>query len=337
MNSINDTQQQIIVSRADVQSWNESLESFQYSLFQLKEWVDSVSDSKRKPFFLNLFYKDELVGKICGVISNEKPLLGKLMYCFSGPAYKYPKNEELYKNCLEALVYYAKSKKYSRVYIDFWDSQWREPVYSELYKTIEWHEYVLELLNGEKYEIRSKDIRRKVRTAQSAGVEFGISFNSEMVGKLFEFMEYTRFFRLKKNRKSYNLINVPYVTRSSLEKLLLSKKAICHFAHQNGDIHYISLSLLNNGRVYGLLNGADEIGYTLSLPASSISGIFNDEVSYLNFGASVEDRQDNLNLDVFKRKMGAVPHSVYVFRSNYLKQPQKILYSMYSFIRALLR
>lgn len=325
------------VKQADVHSWNEELEKLHYSLFQLREWIESVSTDKRVAIFLDFFHKDELVGKICGIITQESLLKGRLLYCFSGPAFKYPDDGELYKQCLEALVFFAYCQKCSRVYVDFWDSQWDKPVRSNIFKTIEWQEYAVGLLNGEKYEIHSKNIRKKIRSAQSAGVEIGLDNNPDLIDKLFEFMEFTRIHRARKNRKKYKLINVNYVTKSSLKKLLETKKAICHFGHLNGDIHYISFSIMNKERLYGLLNGADEKGYELGLPAFTISGMFKDDVRYVNFGASIEDKHDNANLDAFKRKMGAVPHSVYVFKTNYLRQPQKTLCSVYSFTRSLLR
>lgn len=327
----------VTIKQADVHIWNEELEKLHYSLFLLREWIESVSSDKHVAIYLDFFHKDELVGKICGIIIQESLLKGRLLYCFSGPAFKYPDDGELYKECLEALVLFANRQKCSRVYVDFWDSQWDKPVCSKLYKTIEWQEYAVGLLNGEKYEIHSKNIRKKIRSAQSAGFETGMDNNPDLIDKLFEFMEYTRIIRARRNRKNYNLINVNYVTKSSLKKLLQTKKAICHFGHQNGDIHYISFSIVNKERVYGLLNGADEKGYELGLPAFTISGMFGDEVRYVNFGASIADEQDNANLDAFKRKLGAVSHSVYVFRTKYLRQPQKSLYSVYSFAQSLLR
>ncbi len=337
MESTINMEQNVIIKNANIQSWNDDLERFHYSLLQLREWVESVLTAKREPFFLDFFYNDELIGKICGIISNETPLLGKLLYCYSGPAFKYADNHDLYRQCLDALVVYAKSKKCSRIYVDFWDSKWDKPVSSTYYKSIEWREFVVSLSKGETYEIHSKDIRRKIRSAKTAGVEIDVCYDSKMVDQLFKFMELTRQRREQKNRKGYNFINMRFVTPASLKKMLESRKAITHFAHMNGDIHYISTSIFNNGCFYGLFNGADENGYKLGLPCYTIAGMFDDGVKYLNFGAAIPDKKDNEYLEEFKRKMGAVPRSVFVYRTKYIRQPQKSLYTIYMFVKSLMR
>jgi hypothetical protein len=319
----------IVVREASKVNWNESLEGYDFSIFQIKEWLESIETKKTRPVFLDIVNGDETIAKISGIITRQTTQFGKVLYFYSGPALKKGANEEQYNNCLEAVIPYAKKHRCSMVLMDYMDSKQRTKPTSIHFKYQYTKEYIADLANDYKTHKPGSGLKQKLKKAAMADVIFKKDNAAELLEVLIKLQHTTKKVRLNKKRNDYNPFIFDCVNKESLLKLIHSGKAAFHYVIKNNDIHYISMDMEHNNKSYGLYNGADAYAYENGIPAWAITQsalkYMDEGFQYLNLGATAYYREDSIHLANFKQQLGGKPANVCIMKTDFLIFPYKLI------------
>ncbi len=320
----------IFAKITDSTGWNDDLTKYKYSLFHLKEWVESVANPDLTPIYIDIFENESKIGKIAGLIVSEKKwLYGRQLFFYSGPSIIYV-DKLINEKCISAIYNFAVNNGFSRVFLFPLDSKSPESIDLPFLKKYQYFEYVLKLKNEYLHHKHGSGIQKKLNLALKANTEFHKSETPiEDMLLMVKMMEKTKQLRLQKSRKDYKLFSIMYVNLKTLYKLIHNKLGVVYYSLNNGEKHFVTLSLEHNNQVYGLYNGTDEFGYKNGLPgfmATKLAHYYmRNGADYFNLGASLDNKEDEYHLSNFKKQIGCIPQPVFTYKSDYLVNPQKTM------------
>jgi hypothetical protein len=321
------------VKRVTAGEFVENLSAFKYSMFLLPQWINNVSDNGKNALYLDIYYKDELVGKISGLIMRS-PFLNKEVYFYSEPALK-EYNSPVLSACYRAIASYAKNSRFTRITSSFLDQKSgifpNDDCGLRIKPTFE---YIIQLRSDYKNFVPGRSLKDKIKKAEKAKTEFCISNSPEMVDSLIQMLDETFKIRTNKHRSKYNILNYKNVNRESLKSLVRSGKAVFYYAKNEGVINYISLTLEIEKRAYGLYTGTNQFGYSNGLPGwmEKMRTERYEQLgfNYINLGGIPHQIGDKSNLIEFKTQVGCTPFPVYIAQSAFLCYPEKLLNDFYN-------
>jgi hypothetical protein len=321
--------QKIIVHEVADSNWNDSLEGYHYSIFHIREWLESVRTEKTLPVYLDIYLGEKIIAKISGIFTYDSIHPGRILYFYSAPAMHQDAPEAGYGPCLDALIPFARANGCNLVLISFLDSKQRTAPDSRFFKLIKTQEFILDLKGGYPSHKPGSGLKKKLNLAQQANTMFVKDSSPQWLDVLFNLLETTKKERLLKKRRDYDPLSFKAVTRESLLKLIHSGKGVFHIAQNHGAVHYLSLELVHNGKGYGLYNGTDLFGYQNGLPAWTITRsaieFIQEGAEYLNLGGTISTREDGEKLAHFKKQLGAIPADVYVLKSDFIRFPYRLI------------
>jgi len=315
------------IQRTTLSEYSSAILQYNPSLFITPQWMEAVTTKNKKVLYLNIFYNNELIGKIAGLMFRNLTF-NKELYFYSEPALK-SNYSELLSQCLQSLVHYAKSHRFTRVSFGYLDQQSSEIPIVDGLKIKKTHEFVLQLQNEYKNFIPGNNFNIKLKKAAKINPEFSSSRDPEMVIRMISLLKETHSIRKNKNRHDYDLLSYNFVTERSLCKLVESGAAVFYYTKIKDQIHFISLCLEIDNRAYELYNGANAFGYANGLTGWMIKmrvekysqlGFY-----YFNLGGIPHEHGDKENLSGFKLQAGSTPKQVYLAQSEFLCLPEKLI------------
>jgi hypothetical protein len=319
------------------ETWSETLNEYNYSLFITHAWVESLTNSTKKPIYLDFFSGDTGIAKIAGFSFDSGLFWQRKLLFYAGPALKSNLPETSADKCIDALLRYAKKYRYSRVVLLSYDYP---------YSSINWKmlglsersEFIIDLLQEK--ETINKSISRESKRLITRAIEYGFVFkescSSEMTGHLIKLMQETKRIRLSKGYGDYNYFYFPGFNQQSLENLV--RKEVIHFytVEKDSEIYAVQAVMQDNQKAYALFIGVNAEGYRFGVPSfidySIISLLRNNHYKYLNFGG-VPTQKTHQGLIHFKKSLGAKQQFSSYGSTNFLVFPYTLLNPVVRMIR----
>lgn len=321
--------QEITVRSAAKGTWNSDLTTLKFSLFHLREWVESANNENSRSIFLDFWQGNTLIAKSAGlVLLEKKKTLGKQLFFFAPPS-TFDGLPETMSACLDALARYARKNNYSRIKQFPFDSKTNNAFEAKKYNVSGFTEYILKLDDEYQHFKPGQDLKKKLRLAEKAETEFHVSSNIAHLDLLIDLMHETQKRRMERDHEHYNLFAFKNVTLESLRYLIEQKVAVLYYSLNNGNIHYLTLSLEFGNKAYGLYTGADSFAYQHGLPGFMATKLaqhyLNRGYSYFNIGTNISNKNEDVNISNFKKQIGCVAVDVYCAHSQFLTFPQTII------------
>jgi len=316
------------VNEVDADTYNQNLDSYKYSLFNTTEWVLSTKNESNKALFLEIRQGDEIIGKICGIDFQPKGMKERMLYFYAGPALK-EWNEDVFRNCLEALRLFTISRGYLRIMIRPFDQLIEKPVKVKGYFYTRNTEMVI-LFKEQAGSVHfSYGFKQNKKKALKAGAVYKTSRSPELVPHIIRLMGNTLNKRDKKYGVRYNPYYIMNLTDETLYKLLDVGLGVFHYVEVNNEIHCVQLNLEKGGRIYGLLMGSDDFAYSIGIPSLIDYMVITDAIgrgmfSY-NLGSLPKDYEGGLGIRKYKESAGARARVENGYYSYFLLWPKKLL------------
>lgn len=314
------------VCEVELDVWMVDLCEFEYSLFLLPAWVESVRTGCYIPIYLNVSNDDIIIGKICGLIKDCGKLKGHQFYSFASFALRHP-NQQDFNSCYEALLRYAINKSITRIIISSYDQQNSLLCDIPSFYSTKRLEYVVDLKNNDiKF---SKGFLKNVRRAESNNIEIKSSASGSILERLFKLLQLTYNYRLSKNGVVYNPFFLSEMNENSLSKLTKSGCVrLVYASKDDGAANSVQINIEEGGRIYGLLMGSDDVAYDYGIPSFIDYSIITEGQKsggiYYNTGGVPADEASK-GLAQYKASMGGREKIVYGATTNYLVYPQKLM------------
>lgn len=330
----------ITVSEVNREKYVQGLSKFKHSLFITSEWVESFANQKETGvIYLEFLQKGEVVAKLVGLSKKEPKLIGRYLYFYSGPGFVNG-NEELYNQCLSALLKFAKKKRFTRIEIDYKDQQyqWNCKV-KGYYKKSAFNFIRYFNTSGEAFNY-GKSFRYKVRKAENSGALFYEENSERILNRLHELLKESREMREKRWGKQYCPYPFPFMNRESTNQLFKSGYLKLQHVEIDGIVHAVSCSLDDGVRMYGLIIAADEVSYNLYLQHFMKFKLFEllEERGYLYFNVGSTDHPGSgKGLAIFKESLGCKHFGVSGVYTHFLCFPDNAINPVMNFGRLLVR
>lgn len=310
-----------IVERVEANVYSEQLSEFQYSLFITPEWLTSVSDESSQAAFFNIYSKNELIGKIGGLILSGKGLKGKQFYFYAGPAMKVNQGI-LYCSLINAIKNYAAKHRFSKLNIKSYDQQHSYFCVDNNLKRTDRCEFVYRFNQPEEAP-EHKSFLKNVKKAEKVNATI-VEDNSEAaLNKLIELLDITFQLRNDKHDGTYNPFPYFKVNQHSLGRLLKSGLGKQYVVSVEGEVHCVNFLLIKDGKIFGLIIGSDQFAYDHGFHQFvkyNLMHLFKNSAIYYNL-ASAEPGSGLAN---FRVAMGFEEHHVYGAYSQFLVYPQRL-------------
>lgn len=314
------------IYQLEAENWAADLSQFAHSLFLAPEWIESVRKENDIPIYLNISYKNEVVGKISGLIRKFGYLKGCQFYSYASFALK-ESNQLLFNEFHNLLLRFAVKNRISRIIIGSYDQQNSLVCQSKKFYTTKRLEYHVDLKREDIHF--SKGFRKNARKAQNNGFEIKKSDSESIVEILVGLLNSTRQHRLIKYGVDYNPFFLPGMDEETLKQLVKRKYANLVYATKNGEApSSIQINLIKDNRIYGLLMGSNDTAYELGIPSLIDLTIIQQgqetaDVYYNTGGIPVNE--ENKGLAQYKEAMGGEKKNVFGATTNYLTFPYKLL------------
>jgi len=315
---------------ADVEQWNSDLENFQYSLFHLREWVESVSTPTLHPIYIDLYEGEIKIGKIAGLIILEKVwLYGKRLFFYSGPSL-INDTPELAEHCLKALVNFAIQNRFSKFKHTPLDSKTQSNIHLKGIQKIPYYEYIINFSAGYENFKPGQDLKKKLRLAAAANTEFHKSKSPlKDLDLMVNMLNKTKLLRINRDRKNYNIFSLQYVNKNTIQNLIKSGKGVIYHSLNDNEKHCVTLCFEHINQAYGIYISTDEFGYKNGITAfiaTELSKLYQSNgFKYFNLGASIDDKEDDTHLANFKIKLGCIKQQVSTCYTDFLIFPQTLI------------
>jgi hypothetical protein len=316
-----------VINMAD-DIWSKNLFEFNYSLFIAPEWVEAMASSFCSPLFLDFVQKEDVVGKISGLIVKKGWLKGDELFFYAAPALTEP-CAELMNICCEALLVYAKSIGVQRVIIGSYDQMPDMKLDVKGLYTNERVEYVVDL-QTELGEIAfSQNIKRNVKKAEKLSAIINLGTSGELLRSLFDLLGKTLQQRINKYGNEYNPFYLPYMNKESITRLSQSELVRMYGVTLSDEkYHSVLLNLEHDGKAFNLLVGSDQEAYNQGLPSFADYGLIymykKQGFKYYNLGGGTGDAGTK-GLERSKLAKGAQKRIVYGATSNFLCFPHSCI------------
>ena len=191
----------VVSQEVDEKTWVSDLSEFKYSLLITPECINSMSNEKAIPLYLNLVQGENIIGKISGLICDKGKLKGKQLFFYASPAIKIY-SQELFDTCHTAIYNFAKSKGYSRIILGSYDQQHQLSCKAPDFFITTRFEYIVDLTPEEL--VFDKRFKQNVRRAERNDILFEQNNSPEILNRLFELLQITQNHRAKKYGNEYN-------------------------------------------------------------------------------------------------------------------------------------
>ena len=302
-----------LIKESNPSKWDSFLKSLDSNIFLSSQWLESFKNKSRNPIYFKFESDGKIVGLAAGLSINAKyAFLNKIyriIYLFTGPS-TIDSDKELAKNCISKLISYANYNNYTHVIIKSFNYPYLLDLDNLPFKREERDEYVISLT--EQWAEIKKRMRRLIfkntRIATRNGLIFHESTSTKIIDDLIRLLEETKKVRLSKGYEDYNYFYIPYLTKTILQKIFLSKKARIFFVQRQTEKICILLILVHENRAYALLIGTNKEGYKFRAPAfiwyNTIKKLKEEEYQSLNLGG-VPDDTSRLQLIFAKTSLGA--------------------------------
>jgi lipid II:glycine glycyltransferase (peptidoglycan interpeptide bridge formation enzyme) len=316
----------VSVCEVELDSWFIDLFEFEFSLFLLPEWVESVRTAHNVPIYLNIFCGDKVIGKICGLIKDCGKLKGHQFYSFASFALRQPNQQDL-NSCHEALLRFAINKKITRIIIGSYDQRNSLSCSTPHYFSTKRLEYIVDLKNNDiKF---SKGFLKNVKRAESNNIVIKSSDSVSILERLYELLRLTYNHRVSKYGVVYNPFFLSEMNENSLTKLTKSGCVrLVYASRDEGAANSVQINIEEGGRIYGLLMGSDDVAYDYGIPSFIDYNIITEGQKsggiYYNTGGVPADEASK-GLAQYKASMGGREKIVFGATTNYLVYPQKIM------------
>lgn len=318
----------------------QGLSEFKHSLFIKSEWVESfVNQEDTDVVYLQFVQNGEVVAKLAGLVKKEPRLLGRYLYFYAGPGFKND-SEELYNQCLKALLKYGRRKRITRLEIDYKDQQYQWNCHVKGYFKKSALNYIRHFSpSGESFSY-GKSFRYKVRKAANSGAVFHEENSERILTRLHELLQESRALREKRWGQFYNPYPFPFMNKESTDKLFKSGVLKLQHVEIDGFVHAVSCALDDGQRMYGLIIASDDVSYTLNLQHFLKFNLFDllEERGYRYFNVGSSDNTGKgKGLAQFKESLGCQHFKVPGVYTHFLSFPYNAINPVMDFGRFLTR
>lgn len=317
----------ITIQSVESRDWEHDLELYFHSVFMSCTWLDTVKTNNHTPIFFDLFEGELKVGKISGLLINNRYLKGQELYFYSGPALK-TLTESTYIQCYDSIYLYAKQNKINRVVIGSYDNKHSLKCSSNNYYLSERVEYIIPIKEGRDNIKFGSRFKRNVKTAKKQQPNIVCGNNTHFLNSLNKLIEDTHAERKKKFATDYDHFYLKNLNYNSLGKITNSKNAQFFASEINEDINCSELILESGTSRYMLLKGCNSTGYKYGMSSFLCNELINrfekDNVAHYNLGGRPPTR-DGDGLAAFKISSGAQEVKCYGGSTNYLVWPYTLL------------
>ena len=306
------------------QEYDEFLTDYYYSLFLLSGVTEGIAFN-RKACYIHYVRNDEVVAKHSGVSITTSRLFGRQFYLYAGPALKY-NEEELYNDCLEALLSFAKKKRFSKIVMFYYDQQYQWKCNVKGFKNSTHREFIRTFDPTEKEAEFNKSFKYNVRKAEKINPKFHEETSERILVKLHELLKSTWEIRNEKFDGKYWKYPYEYWNKEVVDKLFHLGMLRLFYLEVDGNIHCVRVSLEHDKRLYGLIIAADEFAYQNGLQHYLQHQLINilHEDAYKYYNVSLVSFGQN-GLAKYKESLGCEPKIIHGAYTQYLVFPYNIL------------
>jgi lipid II:glycine glycyltransferase (peptidoglycan interpeptide bridge formation enzyme) len=321
-----------VESLRNTEDWDCILEQFQGSIYQSVDFLFSLKSDVIKPVFLKFFKEGKVIAMLSGIEVFMENSYEKQLFFYAGLA-THEKANEILKACKDTLVNFATAFGYSRmVFRSYDDTSYQFVNADKYYMSKVREECIIDLSKGEKELEKgfTKNVRRHVKKAKTAGVIFKKGNSPDHLNRLVELMNTTQKVRKGKGYGSYTIFALPFIDKNVMLKLLQSNAATLYYAEYDGEIVSMQFTLKAMRRAYGIFMGTSSSGYELAAPSVLFHDIAFDlkEKGFYSYnlgGVTIGSKHDGVRK--FKLTMGSE-----LFRSSeektYFLQPDLKKYNI---------
>ena len=291
-------------------NWDDELKLFKGSIYLSKSLLSSTESTMNKAVYLKFFHNEQEVAMLSGLEVDKVNGNEKQLFFYAAPVVR-GNSLEILKACKNALVKFAEEKGYSRmVFRSYDDTSYQYISADKYYMSKLREECIIDLSKGEKEFEKgfTKNVRRHVKKAKTAGVIFKEGNSPDHLNRLLELMNTTQKVRKGKGYGSYAIFCLPFIDKDVMLKLLQRNFASLYYAESDGNIVSIQFTLKAMGRAYGMFMGTSPKGYELAAPSVLFHDIAFDLkakgfYSYNLGGVTIGSKHDGVRK--FKLTMGS--------------------------------
>lgn len=316
---------------SDPEEWSKTLPDFKSSIFITDKWLHGIKKDHAQPIFLDFISDHETVGKIAGLSCRSLKYNFRILYFYSGIAFR-TADAGLVAKANRQLIQYAKINKYDKLILESVDyhEDFNIPV-KGLAISRSRLEFILDLNPGEDllYSRFNKTIRKHVRRAEKKGSVVKESKSPEMLKRLIKYLEVTREIRISKGYGIYNYLPMNYLDEKALKIYLENGLATMFYVTTGDEINCILYVLLHGKKAFFFLIGTTEGGYESYSPVyvyyNTMKILMSRGFTTFNLGGIPEEPSSQPGLIFLKTSMGAHPVKLMNHKTYYLTFPLKAL------------
>jgi hypothetical protein len=313
----------ITIKTVSAKDYISNLNGSEISVFNTADWLLSVGNDDCTSLFMHVFKDENIIGRAGGLVVKCKVFKDRLLYLYSYPSL----DTEDYDSFLCSMRAYAKNNGIARIAIGSYDSpQIKLNAVNRFYLTKR-HEFYIKLDNSEGVSY-SRRFKNNLKKSKKAEIRIVQSNRKESPELLLSFIKETHNERVKKKRKDYNPLYLPFLKHQTLISLVNTDLAKYYEIYIDEKLCGVSLNLEMNSRVVVFMYGLNCNGYSQGAAAFMFDYFIEEYkkrgVKYINLGG-VPDGADGDNLSIFKESMGAEKVEVYGATTNFILFPYSIL------------
>ncbi|MBS2099093.1 hypothetical protein [Carboxylicivirga linearis] len=301
--------------------WNVNFDEFNSSIFLHPDWIESLTSDTIHPIYFDFIDNDKTIGKLSGITNKNR--FGKILYCFAGIGVNDIQHN--LNRMYASLYHFCQKNLFNRIIISSYDQKTNHKLKVKWFYRTERREFIIPLRETLNY---SNQIKRNVKKCQKHNPKFLRLKNYNNTSELFELINHTHRYRLKKQKTDYNPYYLPYLTKDSIKKLLKSRIIDVFITEYNGNTNCIELNLRHHNGVFNLLRGADKSAYHRGFPSGinqyMIQHYKKMNIDTINLGG-IPTGIDGLSLARFKKGLGAKEVIQNGFTTNFIQFPYTLL------------
>lgn len=323
----------------NIDEWNNEIKDFNYSLYSTSEWVESLSSENRIPVYFDFTEKEITVAKIAGLLIEDSMFFRRKLFFHSGPSLRKNINKDIYTDCLDLLVSYAKIQKISRIVMLSYDFKYQITT-NKTFRFDTRYEFVIDLSVSK--DILTKEISHSVSRYYKRAIKNGYtvkeSAKTDIVEPLVELLGETKKYRTHKGYNDYNPFYVPLFTKEAFINLITQKVIRTFVAYKDDKIIGMIAVLVKDDKAYSLLLGMTPEGYKeyicSFLEYHIILKLHEEGYYYLNLGGVSLDKT-HAGLGNYKRTLGGKPFASTYGSTNFILFPYNTINPLMNLARVL--
>lgn len=311
----------------NIKQWEEELYHFDYSLFHLPQWIESIADDQHTSVYLDFLIDNNIIAKVSGLIFDMGLFRGKQLHLYVGPTInesglKY--SDQIYLS----LLHWAKTQRVSRIVIGSYDLQQRTPINVKGFYPSPRVEYSI-YFNQENGQGKfSTGFKKNVTRAKRIDTTFHEGNSDDVFDTMLTLIGITHHKRVGKYGSDYDPFYMHKMTINSLKTMLKTGFAKLHYTLQDGNINCVQYTIEHNGRACALLIGSNDFAYQNGMPAfidfTLIDRFKAENFERYNTGGSTT-RTGGDGLERYKMSMGCIKLEVEGATTNFLTFPKNLI------------